>query len=174
MPRHQDFGMSEGRRQAAEDISLVWSWIVVTAKLSRGLLVIALCKYISTSAPDFLVSGDLILELRTSDPAIEIVPDSDSALHKSLNSLSFPDVPMQLGTFAAHIVDVDGVPLKEYDTVFESPTRATCWIASEEGKVCRIYNVTSIFSRANFDGPRNLVCNGNVTRGGAPQALGGM
>lgn len=53
---------------------------------------------------------------------------------------------MQLGTFGAHIV-VDGVPLKEYDIVFESPRKATCWIASEEGKVCHIYDATAISFR---------------------------
>ncbi|KAF8554450.1 hypothetical protein OG21DRAFT_1484650 [Imleria badia] len=40
---------------------------------------------------------------------------------------------MQLGTFTANIL-VDGKALEEYDVVSESPTRVTCWIASEEGK----------------------------------------
>lgn len=41
---------------------------------------------------------------------------------------------MRLATFTANVI-VDGKALDEYDVVIESPTRATCWIASEEGKV---------------------------------------
>ncbi|KAF8557823.1 hypothetical protein OG21DRAFT_1504786 [Imleria badia] len=40
---------------------------------------------------------------------------------------------MQLGTFTANIL-VDGRALEEYDIVSESPTKVTCWVASEEGK----------------------------------------
>ncbi|KAF8843798.1 hypothetical protein BDN67DRAFT_119018 [Paxillus ammoniavirescens] len=40
---------------------------------------------------------------------------------------------MQLGDFSAHVV-VDGKELEEYDVVIDSPTKATCYIASEEGK----------------------------------------
>ncbi|KAF9232954.1 hypothetical protein BU15DRAFT_80642 [Melanogaster broomeanus] len=40
---------------------------------------------------------------------------------------------MQLGDFTAHII-VDEKELEEYDVVFDSETKATCWIASEEGK----------------------------------------
>jgi hypothetical protein len=41
---------------------------------------------------------------------------------------------MQLGDFSAHVV-VDGKELEEYDVVIDSPTKATCYVASEEGKV---------------------------------------
>ena len=44
---------------------------------------------------------------------------------------------MQLDTFTANII-VDGKPLEEYDVVSESPTKVTCWVASEEGKVCHM------------------------------------
>ncbi|KAH0832992.1 hypothetical protein J3R83DRAFT_11973 [Lanmaoa asiatica] len=40
---------------------------------------------------------------------------------------------MQLGTFTADII-IDGKVLEQYDVVSESPTKVTCWIASEEGK----------------------------------------
>ncbi|KAG6374434.1 hypothetical protein JVT61DRAFT_4471 [Boletus reticuloceps] len=40
---------------------------------------------------------------------------------------------MQLGTFTANII-VDGKALEEYDVTSESPSRVTCWVASEEGK----------------------------------------
>ncbi|KAF8126957.1 hypothetical protein EV363DRAFT_1433833 [Boletus edulis] len=40
---------------------------------------------------------------------------------------------MQLGAFTANII-VDGKALEEYDVTSESPTRVTCWVASEEGK----------------------------------------
>ncbi|KAN0093248.1 hypothetical protein V8E55_004032 [Tylopilus felleus] len=40
---------------------------------------------------------------------------------------------MQLDTFTANII-VDGKPLEEYDVVSETPTKVTCWVASEEGK----------------------------------------
>ena len=41
---------------------------------------------------------------------------------------------MRLGTFTANII-VYGKALEEYDVVSESPTKVTCWVASEEGKV---------------------------------------
>ncbi|KIJ07708.1 hypothetical protein PAXINDRAFT_182411 [Paxillus involutus ATCC 200175] len=40
---------------------------------------------------------------------------------------------MQLGDFSAHVV-VDGKELEEYDVVIDSSTKATCYIASEQGK----------------------------------------
>lgn len=48
--------------------------------------------------------------------------------------ISFSNINMRLGTFTANII-VDGKALEEYDVVSESPTKVTCWVASEEGKV---------------------------------------
>lgn len=41
---------------------------------------------------------------------------------------------MQIGDYTAHIF-VDNEGLEEYGVEFETPTRAVCWVASEEGKV---------------------------------------
>ena len=41
---------------------------------------------------------------------------------------------MKIGDFSAHIL-VNDQPSEEYCVEFETPTRAICWIASEEGKV---------------------------------------
>lgn len=81
---------------------------------------------------------------------------------------------MRLGTFTADIL-VDGKPLEQYDVAFESPTKVTCWIPSEEGKVYHIQRcvLCHFFSTLTFGGSSHLVFNGNVTRHHAPWVLTG-
>ncbi|KAH7884285.1 hypothetical protein F5I97DRAFT_1434817 [Phlebopus sp. FC_14] len=76
---------------------------------------------------------------------------------------------MRIGVFTASVI-IDGKALEEYDVVMENPTKATCWISSQEGKNFAVQwkchsktRQTCSVGRVNVDGVR---CRGRIIEPG--------